>query len=196
MRLGFNLEAFFLTFVPVAFGWTFLVLLASLLGVRYGEGRWPRLFNVDPARLSFREAGRELARWWRFLVAALLSFGPGPLGPVLRWEKWAVTAIFVVTAAVETNAILHGGTKGQDYPAFYECSVQIVEHPDQPWHFPEGDPPLFVLTNALFIWLTGGVHGQEVCGFFNLLANLVGLLLFLPAGPGVSSRARAGGWRC
>ena len=34
LRLGFNAEAFVLTFVPVAFGWTFLVLLAAVLVTR------------------------------------------------------------------------------------------------------------------------------------------------------------------
>ena len=34
LRLGFNAEAFVLTFVPVAFGWTFLSLLAAVLVTR------------------------------------------------------------------------------------------------------------------------------------------------------------------
>ena len=161
LRLGFNAEAFVLTFVPVAFGWTFLVLLTTVLIRKHHD--WLR------ARAT---------RWWPALVAALLSFRPAERGPVSRWEKRAIVAVFVLSAVVQTNAVLHGGMKGQDYPYLYNFSVEIAEHPEKPWHFVAQDPPVFVLSNAFWIWLTDGVNAQEVCGFYNLSVNLVGLWVF------------------
>ena len=112
VRLGFNAEAFVLTFVPVAFGWTFLVLLAAILVTRPGR----------PWRARLRG-------WWPGLLAALLETRPTARGPDSRWERRAVTAIFVLSAAVQTNAVLHGGSKGQDYPLLYRFSENIASAP-------------------------------------------------------------------
>ena len=161
LRLGFNVEAFVLTFVPVAFGWTFLTLLAAILMKRYEH----------PLRA-------RLPGWWRGLLAVLLGARPAARGPTSRREQWAVIAIFVLSAAVQTNAVLHGGSKGQDYPLLYHLSERIVEHPEEPWRFGPTNPPVLMLTNAFFIWLTRGVNGQMVCGFYNLLVNLVALWVF------------------
>ncbi len=160
LTLGFSAGAFARTFSIVAVGWVLLVLAVY---------RWADPLRRWRARLttSVFSAGAQLLAW-------------RPLGSVAisKSENAVFWIICVVSATVQVNAVLHGGSKGQDYPTLYRLSEVIATHPGEPWRFGPQDPPVFVLTNALLIWLADNEHGQVVCGLFNMLVNVGALWIF------------------
>ena len=134
----------------------------------------------------------RLRAGWRRLVAALLGFRPAvpPRYPAL--ERWAVVAVFALSGAVGFNAVLHDGAKGQDYPSLFNLSVAAADDPAQFWNPATRGSPLFYAVNAVFVWLTGNLHSEAVCGLFNLGVNLGALWVFYR----LARRFVAGGvWR-
>ena len=67
---------------------------------------------------------------------------------------------------------------GQDYPLLFHVSVILAEHPGAFWELGGQDPPVFFYVNAFFVWLTGNIHAEAVCGLFNLCINLGALWAF------------------
>ena len=146
--------------------------------------------DLPPAAAPVAPGSRR-ARW-PGLVATVLGFRAAVPPTWPRLEKRAVVAVIVLSALVQFNAVLHDGAMGQDYPALFKVSVLLAAHPGALGSLGAQDPPLFFYVNAFFVWLTGNIHAEAVCGLFNLGINLGALWAFYR----LEQRFIAGGvWR-
>ena len=141
----------------------------------------PSASPIRPPAVATRSAvpapGSLRARW-QALVTALLGFRAAVPPTWPRLEKRAIAAVVVLSALVQFNAVLHDGAMGQDYPGLFHVSVILASHPGAFGSLGAQDPPVFFYVNAFFVWLTGNIHAEAVCGLFNLFINLGALWAF------------------
>ena len=115
---------------------------------------------------------------WQALVTTVLGCRAAVAPGWLRLEKWSIVAVIVLSAVVQFNAVLHDGAMGQDYPVLFKKSVILASNPTAFAALGGQDPPVFFYANAFFVWLTGNIHAEAVCGLFNLFINLGALWAF------------------
>ena len=142
---------------------------------------------APPASTAQPQAGTErsavpapgsLRARWQALVTTVLGFRAAVPPTWPRLEKRAVVAVVVLSALVQFNAVLHDGAMGQDYPGLFKVSIILASHPGAFGSLGGQEPPVFFYVNAFFVWLTGNVHAEAVCGLFNLFINLGALWAF------------------
>jgi hypothetical protein len=95
-------------------------------------------------------------------------------------EKYAVIIAFAIYLIFQVNAVLHHGSRGQDFNGQQTAVIMASDHP---WWFLSRvntlmpDPPMYYVVCGFVLNLTRAIHYLEVIALLSALANMLAFLL-------------------